>query len=45
MDKALDLCQELNVNTININAPKFFDYKSFGFIKDNIILIKKLIKI
>ncbi len=36
MDKALDLCEALNVDTICINAPKFFDYKTFNFIKDNI---------
>lgn len=36
MDKALDLCEALNVDTICMNAPKFFDYKSFYFIRDNI---------
>jgi sugar phosphate isomerase/epimerase len=36
IEKALDLCEALNVDTININAPKFFDYRSFNFIKDNI---------
>ena len=36
MDKALDLCEALNVDTICINAPKFFDYKSYNFIKDTI---------
>ena len=36
MDKALDLCEALNVDTICINAPKFFDYKSYNFVKDNI---------
>ena len=36
MDKALDLCEALNVDTICINAPKFFDYKTYDFIKDNI---------
>jgi len=41
MDKALDLCEALNVNTININAPKFFDYKAFSFIKDNVDSYKK----
>lgn len=41
MDKALDLCEALNVDTININAPKYFDYKSYNFIKDNIDSYKK----
>jgi len=41
MDKALDLCEALNVDTININAPKFFDYRAFSFIKDNIDSYKK----
>lgn len=36
MDKALDLCEALNVDTIAINAPKFFDYKTYNFIVDNI---------
>lgn len=36
MDKALDLCEALNVDTICINSPKFFDYKSYNFIIDNI---------
>lgn len=41
MDRVLDLCEALNVDTININAPKYFDYKSFNFIKDNIDSYKK----
>ena len=41
MEKALDLCEALNVDTININAPKFFDYRAFNFIKDNIESYKK----
>lgn len=36
MDKALDLCEALNIDTICINAPKFFDYRAYNFIKDNI---------
>lgn len=36
MDRALDLCEALNVDTICINAPEFFDYKTYNFIKDNI---------
>lgn len=41
MEKALDLCEALNVDTITINAPKFFDYRPFNFIKDNIGSYKK----
>jgi len=41
IEKALDLCEALNVDTININAPKFFDYKSYAFIKDNLESYKK----
>ena len=36
MDRALDLCEAVNADTICINAPKFFDYKTYNFIKDNI---------
>ena len=36
MDKALDLCEALNIDTMCINSPKFFDYKSYYFIRDNI---------
>lgn len=41
IDKALDLCEALNIDTININAPKFFDYKAYSFIKDNLDSYKK----
>lgn len=41
IDKALDLCEALNIDTININAPKFFDYKSYNFIVDNLDKYKK----
>ncbi len=41
IEKALDLCEALNVDTITINAPKFFDYRAFNFIKDNIGSYKK----
>ena len=41
LEKALDLCEALNVDTININAPKFFNYTAFSFIKDNIWAYKK----
>lgn len=36
MDRALDLCEAVNADTICINAPKYFDYKTFNFIKDNL---------
>lgn len=36
MNKALDLCEELGTTNISINPPKFFNYRSFNFIKTNI---------
>ncbi len=36
MNKALDLCEALNCTNININAPKFFNYRAFDFIKSNL---------
>lgn len=36
LDKALDLCEALGADTIAINPPKYFNYKSFDFIKDNL---------
>ena len=41
LEKVLDLCGELNVDSVNINSPKFFDYRAFNFIKDNIESYKK----
>ncbi len=36
MNKALDLCEALGVTNIAINPPKFFNYRAFNFIKNNI---------
>ena len=36
MDKALDLCQATNSDTICINAPKITDFKAYDFISDNL---------
>jgi hypothetical protein len=35
------LCYELGADTIAINAPKFFNFKAFGFISDNILKRRK----
>lgn len=36
LDKALDLCQATNCDTICINAPKITDFKAYNFITDNL---------
>lgn len=36
LDKALDLCQATNCDTICINAPKITDFKAYDFITDNL---------
>ena len=36
LDKALDICQATNCDTICINAPKITDFKAYDFIKDNL---------
>lgn len=36
MDKALELCYGLGVDTIAINAPSMFNFKTFSFITDNL---------
>lgn len=36
LDKALDLCQATNADTICINAPKITDFKAYDFISDNL---------
>lgn len=41
INRAIDLCYELNADTIAINAPKFFNFKAFGFITDNILKRRK----
>ena len=41
LNKALDLCEATGADTITINAPKFFDLKTYNFIVDNISNYKK----
>jgi hypothetical protein len=41
MEKALDLCEATWADTITINAPTFFNLKSYNFIVDNIDAYKK----
>ena len=36
LDKALDLCQSTNAETICLNAPKITDFKAYDFISDNL---------
>lgn len=36
MDKALELCEELSIKSININAPVFFNFRTYSFLKDNL---------
>ena len=36
MNKVLDLCEATDCDLITINAPKFFDFKSYSFISNNI---------
>lgn len=36
LDKALDLCQATNCDTICINSPKITDFKAYDFITDNL---------
>ena len=36
LDKALDICQATNCDTICINAPKITDFKAYDFISDNL---------
>jgi hypothetical protein len=36
LEKALDLCEATGADTIAINAPKFFNIKSFNFLVDNL---------
>lgn len=40
-NKALDLCDAVWADTISINAPKYFNYKSFNFLNDNINFYRK----
>ncbi len=41
INRAIDLCYELKADTITINAPKFFNFKAYNFITDNIIKWRK----
>lgn len=41
INRAIDLCYELGADTITINAPKFFNFKTFSFIADNILRRRK----
>ena len=41
INRAIDLCYELGADTIAINAPKFFNFKAFSFITDNILKRRK----
>ena len=36
LDKALDICQATNCDTICINAPKITDFKAYDFISNNL---------
>ena len=36
LDKALDICQATNCDTICINAPKITDFKAYDFITENL---------
>ena len=36
LDKALDLCQATNADTICVNAPRITDFKAYDFIADNL---------
>lgn len=40
LDKALDICQATNCDTICINAPKITDFKVYDFIADNLKVYK-----
>ena len=41
INRAIDLCYALGADTITINAPKIFNFKSFNFIADNILKRRK----
>ena len=41
LNQALDLCEETGARQININAPTYFDLKTFNFIVDNLPNYKK----
>ena len=41
LDKALDLCQATNADTICVNAPKITDFKAYDFIAGNLKTYKE----
>ncbi len=41
LNKALDICDATWADTICINSPKYFNYKSFNFLSDNINFYRK----
>ncbi len=41
INRAIDLCYALGVDTVTINAPRFFNFKAFSFITDNILRRRK----
>jgi len=41
INRAIDLCYALGADTIAINAPKFFNFKAFSFISDNVLRRRK----
>lgn len=41
INRAIDLCYELGADTIAINSPKFFNFKAFSFITDNVLKRRK----
>lgn len=41
LNKALDLCEATGADTININAPKFFNMKAYNFLTENLENYKK----
>ena len=41
INRAIDLCYEVGADTITINAPKIFNFKTFSFIADNILRRRK----
>ena len=44
LDKALDLCQATNADTICVNAPKITDFKAYDFIADNLIILTSILR-
>jgi len=36
MNKAIDICEAVNADTITINPPKMFNFRSYTYLKDNL---------